>query len=166
MKKVKKEIFEFLFWFCFFIIFITAGCDIPWNAANRKTLEKDFSALVGNCGVEITEVKCHMLGSTRDAVCVFKATREQIDDIKKGLKLKAVVAGSEEQRFAEQIEDSSSHKSFQEFKSSSGQSLERYFSKRRAKELILKKGTSFEYFLLYYDPSSGRACVLLSYAYG
>jgi hypothetical protein len=118
------------------------------------------------CRVRTGEINCRMLGTTRNAVAVFEASQEQIDAIIKGLKLKEALAGSEEEEYLEKILSSSSHKNLRELQSYSGEAVKRYCSKRRPDELVLGNDVSFEYFVLFVDPSMDSVCVLISYAYG
>ena len=142
-----------------------AGCDVLWNAANRGGFERDFKSLAQSCGVRVTLTRCRMLGTTRDGACEFTASRGQLDSLVRGLNLKPVEPGSEEEASLKRIEFSSPY-SWSAAAGSDPSSLVRYASGRRPRELALKNGTAFEYLILYYDPGSRRALARLSYAYG
>ena len=147
------------------LLVLTAGCDALWNAANRGSLERGFKALAGACGVTPTVTRCRMIGTTRDAAIEFTATPDEVDSLVRGLNLKPVEPGSEEEASLKRIESSSPY-SWSAVAGSDPSSLVRYASGRRPRELVLKNGTAFEYLILIYDPSSGRALARLSYAYG
>jgi hypothetical protein len=148
-------------------ILMASGCESMWNRANKGFLERDLRMLLDEkCRVRIAEVDCRMLGTTRNAVGVFEASQEQINAMIKGLKLKEAIAGSEEEAYLEKILSGSSHKNLRELQPFSGEGVQRYCSKRRADELVLGNGISFEYFVLFVDPSMENVCVLISYAYG
>ena len=123
-------------------------------------MERDFKSLAQSCGVRVTLTRCQMLGTTRDGACEFTASRGQIDSLVRSLNLKPVEPGSEEEASLKRIESSSP------YSWSAKAALERYFSARRPKELVLKNGSAFEYLILIYNPNSGRALARLSYAYG
>jgi len=147
------------------LLVLTTGCDVLWNAANRGGLERDFKTLAQSCGVRVTLTRCRMLGTTRDGACEFTASRGQIDSLIRGLNLKPVEPGSEEEASLKRIEFSSPY-FWSAAAGSDPSSLVRFASGRRPRELVLKNGTAFEYLILYYDPGSGRALARLSYAYG
>jgi len=147
------------------LIVLTAGCDVLWNVANRGGLERDFKSLAQSCGVRVTLTRCRMLGTTRNGACEFTASHGQIDSLVRGLNLKPVDPGSEQESFVKYIESSSPY-SWSPATGSDPSSLIRFASGRRPRELVLKNGTAFEYLILFYDPGSGRALARLSYAYG
>ena len=147
------------------LLILTAGCDVLWNAANRGGLERDFKTLAQSCGVRVTLTQFRMLGTTRDGALEFTASRGQIDSLVRGLNLKPVEPGSEEEVSLKRIESSSPYP-WPAKDAPAEAALERYTSARRPKELVLKNGTAFEYLILIYNPSSGRALARLSYAYG
>ncbi len=144
---------------------LLAGCDALWNAANRGSLERDFKALTGACGVTPNLSRCRMIGTSRDAACEFTATPEEVASLVRGLNLKTVEPESREEAFLLTIESSSAY-SWPAKDAPGKAALERYASGRRPNELVLKNGTAFEYLILYYDPGTGRALARLSYAYG
>ena len=145
---------------------LLSGCESMWVRANKGFLERDLRMLIEKSKVRITTLDCRMLGTTRGAVGVFSATSEQVDVIVKGLALKEAIEGSEEEAFLEKILSSVHHRDLKELRSFSGDGVKRYCSKKRAEELVLGNGVSFEYFVLYFDPSTDSVCVLLAYAYG
>ena len=147
------------------LLVLTSGCDVLWNAANRGGLERDMKALASSSGVRVTLTKCQMLGATRDGACEFTASQGQIDSLVRGLNLKPVEPGSEQESFVKYIESSSPY-SWSAAAGSDPSGLVRFASGRRPRELVLKNGAAFEYLILYYNPSSGRALARLSYAYG
>jgi hypothetical protein len=147
------------------LLALTTGCDVLWNAANRGSLERDFKSLAQSCGVRVTLTRCRMLGTTRDGACEFTTSRGQIDSLVRGLNLKPVEPGSEEEASLKRIESSSPY-SWSAAAGSDPSSLVHFASGRRPRELVLKNGAAFEYLILFYDPGSGRALARLSYAYG
>jgi len=147
------------------LLILTAGCDALWNAANRGSLERDFKTLSQSCGVRVTLTRCRMLGTTRNGACEFTASHGQIDSLVRGLNLKPVEPGSEEEASLKRIEASSPY-SWSGAAGPDPSSLVRFASGRRPRELVLKNGAAFEYLILYYNPTSGRALARLSYAYG
>lgn len=113
----------------------------------------------------MTPTRCRMLGTTRDGALEFTASHGQIDSLVRGLNLKPVEPGSEEEASLKRIESSSPYP-WPAKDAPAEAALERYTSARRPKELVLKNGTAFEYLILIFNPSSGRALARLSYAYG
>jgi hypothetical protein len=150
-----------------FVSVLICGCEGMWVKANRDFLERDMRMLLDEkCYVRPTQIDCRMLGTSRDAIATFALTGEQAAAVIKGLALKEAIEGSEEEAFLEKVLSSSHHKDLEELRGFLNEGVKRYCSRRRAKELILGNGVSFEYFVLYFDPATEHACILLSYAYG
>jgi hypothetical protein len=141
------------------------GCDALWNLGNRGQLARDITEIFEKQGVRIAHPVCHMVGTTRDGVCTFRASAEQIAAAVRGLGLQETSGtfstGSGSSHAMKEVERVCTSKS--PFGEQSGLNL--YQLDRRPEALKLSHGGAFEFMLLYYHPSQD-VCVGVSYAYG
>ena len=131
------------------------GCGFTWNLWARGELARDVAALMARNGVLVSGVKCRMFGTLRAGACIFPLSAAQTTQIVQGLRLR-VLAPTE---------------SIREFRG--GCSVTAPFDREfvrtfrsgafRAPELKLRDGGSFDYVYLYHHPTSGKACLQVSY---
>jgi hypothetical protein len=145
----------------------TAACSGAgaWDRANRDALRRDVVQLFQRHGVTAAP-ECHMIGTTRDAYCVFKAPADRVDSLVRALKLEAAPTGSAAHEQIELIEMVSPGGCRATPALADPSKVRAYRSERRPRELALASGGAFEYLVLYQHTDSDDVCVRVSYAYG
>ena len=133
-----------------------AGCQGMYDAANTKALTSDIGDLLGIAGAMNPQLDCRILGGTRTGFCTVPIEPLVLRVFVKSLKPRESPAAPEEW----QVEGSCG--SVETWAAGSGARI--YVSKRRAPELRLRGGASFEYLLLY-TAADGWSCLQVSYAY-
>ncbi len=150
----------------FSLFFVICSCDLAWNLANRGSLKNDIQELFERYGVLLSDPVCDMIGTTRSGTCQFRASSVEIASLVLGLNLKEVETGEQlDVDLSIKIPESKvgclACRSFKEVRR-----MKVFQSERRAKELRLKSGRAFEYFIVFRDLDSDKVCVQVSYAYG
>jgi hypothetical protein len=159
MKKLKR--IEFLVG----ILLLSCACAPLWNRASQRGLQSDLDNLLGNDKIELEQ--CRMIASTRAAACQFNAEEDIISNLaeKLNLNMYSPAADAEvDQMVSVWMTDPGC--SEMDVFTEDNQEFLMYYSARRAPELVVPGGSSFEYLLLFYNPNDGQACVQVSYAYG
>ncbi|MDD4954778.1 MAG: hypothetical protein PHP17_01920 [Candidatus Omnitrophica bacterium] len=159
------------------ICFIAAGCNYLWNVLNRDALKKDIIELTLQCGVKISKPDCSMIDSSRQGYCKFTATEREITALVNGLKLNKVRAGLTADDLVRNMDIGNKHdnkiwgleqtlKPFDIYKVKDRATIKAFLISGRPENLHLKSGRAFDYFLLYYDNVSSKACIFVCYSYG
>lgn len=138
-----------------FLALFGVGCGFAWNLWSRGSLTRDVASLLAAQGILVTDMKCHMFGTLRAGACVFPLKADETTRLVQGLRLR-VLAPTETVR---------------EFRTGCSQTspfdndFVRAFRSGpfRPVELRLRDGGSFDYFYLYQHPTSGTACIQVSY---
>lgn len=131
------------------------GCRFTWNLWARGDLERDVTALLAKQGVLASGVKCRMFGTLRAGACVFPLTAEQTTVVAQGLKLRVLAPTESVREFRGGCSET------QPFDTGFVRSFRT--AAFRPPELKLREGGSFDYLYLYHHPTSGRACLQVSY---
>jgi hypothetical protein len=142
---------------------IVSSCSSLWNRANVNTIKGDIEALLDRNGVQVDLQNCTMVGSTRTGMCRFRHDVGAADAIIQALHLDPVLFENATVAFID-AELEAGCGSYPNILEGSGGML--YLISGRPQSLRLSNGTAFEYLLLLYNPSSGEACLQVSYAYG
>lgn len=137
------------------VAMLATGCGFAWNMWARGDLRRDVRRLMAGQGVAVASVKCRMFGTLRAGACTFPLTADETTRIVQGLKLR-VLAPTENIR---------------EFRGGCSQTppydtgFVRTFRSGafRPAELKLPDGGGFDYVYLYHHPTSGTACLQISY---
>jgi hypothetical protein len=134
---------------------LATGCRFAWNLWARGDLRRDVRRLMASQGVVVAGVKCRMFGTLRAGACTFPITAEETSRIVQGLKLRVLVPTE----------------NIREFRGGCSQTppwdtgLVRAFRSGsfRPAELRLRDGGGFDYVYFYHHPTSGTACLQISY---
>jgi len=140
------------------------ACSSLWNFANRNSLESDISEIIDPANTAHLELKCAMVSSTRTGYCLYDTQTESIEQLAVRLKLErnenlldqetlSPVAPGGEGCLAPDIVGNADDVSAYSF-----------FG--RHEQLSLSNGGQFDSLLLIFNPTTGQACVQVSYAYG
>ena len=131
------------------------GCGFAWNFWSRGDLARDVTALLARQGVLVSGVKCRMFGTLRAGACTFPLSAEQMTLIAQGLRLRVLTPTESIREFRGgcSVTPPFDTDFVRAFRSSAF----------RAPELKLRDGGSFDYLYLYHHPTSGRACLQVSY---
>jgi len=153
-----------------------AGCNVVWNILNRSSLRQDISGLALLYGVKITNPTCNMIDTSRQGYCIFLASEKEIQALAGGLKLVSVRAEAASNEAVYSTDDNAHEramiyleqtiKPFEIYKVADEANIRKFFIGGRPSSLHLASGRAFEYLLLYYDPTTLRACIFVCYAYG
>ena len=139
------------------------GCDAWWDRVNRTGLSRDIGELLVPFGIQAEDLACQMVDATRTGVCWTKLDDGQESGMVAGLGLWKVQSEDDE-RAKQMWEADGGCREQVAFDGSIP--LDVYRSAVRPGALRLAGGSSFEYLLLYVVPTSGEACIQVSYAYG
>ena len=156
-----------LHWFIlYFLLTVMVGCEAIWNYGNKGTLKKDIVELFKKHGVVIKDPVCNMIGTSREATCEFRASIDQVSLLVQNLRLKEVEGeGTSKADWLLKAPPSNGGcLACPSFKHVS--KIRIYRSDHRPSELRLKRGTAFEYLILFQDLETNKVCVQLSYSYG
>ena len=111
-------------------ILVLGGCEFLWDAGNRGALTADVKELLGNAGVTLDDLDCHMHGTTRSGACEARMDAEEVGSVVSGLKL-VEVSDSESWDYRSWLEEG---------ECGSREDLDaRFRSERRAAELRLEE---------------------------
>jgi len=139
---------------------VLASCESLWNAGNRGGLKNDLTELINRKQQASVDLTCQMLGTTRTGMCKGVIPFNIVENIVSTLHLLEVTNDQPpDYDYESWISDGPCDP-----KQTSG--IRRFKSKRRATELQLQNGSSFEYLILFFEPSSNKTCIQVSYAYG
>ncbi len=131
------------------------GCRFTWNLWSRGDLARDVTALLAKQGVLVSGVKCRMFGTLRAGACIFPLTAEETTLLAQSLKLRVLAPTESVREFRGGCSDT------RPFDTDFVRSFRT--SAFRPPELKLRDGGSFDYLYLYHHPTSGRACLQVSY---
>ena len=131
------------------------GCRFAWNLWSRGDLARDVTALFAKQGVLASGMKCRMFGTLRAGACIFPLTAEETTLLAQGLKLRVLAPTESVREFRGGCSDT------RPFDTDFVRSFRT--AAFRAPELKLRDGGSFDYLYLYHHPTSGRACLQVSY---
>ena len=145
-----------------FALFFTS-CGPAWNRLNVGGLERDVESLLTQADIEVDLQGCNMIGTTRSGYCRFQDADGDAAAIIQAFNLHQVVLENATVPFID-AEFEAGCGSFPWILDGSGGAF--YIISGRPEVLVLPTDTSFEYLLLMYEPSSGDACLQVSYAYG
>lgn len=135
------------------------GCGVGWG------LKDHITELVSAQGVGPQVLSCKSIGSTRAGLCRLSASAEDLAALTKGLGL-TEVPSAQRANDAQLTGWESSAGKDSPAKVWTGSTIRVFKSARRAKQLLLKDGSQFEYLLLYYHPEKGEIWIQVCYAYG
>ncbi len=138
------------------------GCEPLWNAANRSGLESDVRQLLETAAVVPQHLECRMVGSTRDASCSLRLSSSETASVIHTLALERIHPSPESPSPLARLIARAGPSCV----SGSSASLEAFGIAGRPGSLRLPGGSAFEYLLLTVNPSTGQACVQVSYSYG
>lgn len=158
------------------LLLAITGCNVVWNILNRSSLKQDISELALLHGAKITSSTCNMIDTSRQGYCIFSASEKEIRALADGLKLVHVRAEYVSNDAAYHTDNNTHERAliyleqtiqpFEIYKVDNKTNIKTFFISGRPAQLRLKSGRAFEYFLLYYDPITLRACIFVCYAYG
>jgi len=131
------------------------GCHFGWNLWARGDLARDVTALLAKQGILVSGVKCRMFGTLRAGACTFPLTTEQTTLVSQGLRLRVLTPIENIREFRGGCSDT------RPFDTDFVRSFRT--AAFRPPELKLRDGGSFDYLYLYQHPTSGRACLQVSY---
>ncbi len=142
---------------------ILVSCGSAWNRLNAGGLERDLETLLTQAEIEVDLQGCNMIGTTRSGYCRFQDSDGDATTIIQAFHLHQVVLENATVPFID-AEFEAGCGSFPWILDGSGGAI--HIISGRPDVLMLSTETSFEYLLLVYEPSSGEACLQVSYAYG
>jgi len=145
----------------FVFVVTVCGCRQIWDRG--AGLEASVSKILARVSDENIPLDCTMIQTTRAGTCEGRIYPDIIERLVEQLNLAEVRAGQprdyEFEVWANAGEDACSQKH-------PGSGIKIFKSKRRAPQLRLEDGSSFEYFLLFYNLETNAACIQVSFAYG
>jgi hypothetical protein len=134
---------------------LATGCRFAWNLWARGDLVRDVKSLMARQGVIVTSMKCRMFGTLRAGACTFPLSADETTRVVQGLRLR-VLAPTEnirEFRGGCSVTPPFDTGFVRAFRSGAF----------RPAELRLRDGGGFDYAYLYQHPTSGTACLQISY---
>lgn len=134
-----------------------------WDGANRDALQRDVGGLLRGHGLTAA-LDCHMIGSTRNAYCTFKAPAAQVALVASALKLKERGVVLDTLLAVDVAAAPGGCRAAPAFAEPSRVRV--LGSERRPPQLALANGAAFEFLVLYRREDSDDVCVQVSYAYG
>jgi len=142
------------------VVSLLAGCETLWKAGQGRASASDVRAVLAGAAIPTEGLDCEMVGATRDVECRMQAGPEAARRIASGLRLTAIDASSPPS-LAAFVRQRAPH----EVASTKG-SILAFVTTGRPEVLRLKRGTAFEYLVLYWDPGTNVVWFRLSYSYG
>ncbi len=136
-------------------VVLATGCRAAWNLWARGDLARDVKSLMARQDVALASVKCHMFGTLRAGACTFPLTADETTRIVQGLKLRVLAPTENVREFRGGCSQTPPYDTgfVRAFRSGSF----------RPAELKLRDGGGFDYVYLYQHPTSGSACLQVSY---
>ena len=131
------------------------GCRFTWNLWARGDLAQDVAALLAKQGILVSGVRCRMFGTLRAGACTFPLTADQTTLLVQGLRLRVLAPTENIREFPGGCSET------RPFDTDFVRSFRT--GAFRPPELKLRDGGSFDYLYLYQHPTSGRACLQMSY---
>lgn len=141
---------------------LLVGCDSLWNAVNRSGLEDDVRALLKTAAVVPTHLECNTVGSAREGSCSLRMSASEVESVIRVLALENISPSSATPSPLARIVARGAPGCVD----GAFASLEAFGIAGRPSVLRLSGGSAFEFLVLTFNKSTGRACVLVSYAYG
>jgi hypothetical protein len=131
------------------------GCGFAWNLWSRDALARDVRSLLAGQGILVASAKCHMFGTLRAGACIVPLKADETTRLVQGLRLRVLTPTETVREFRTGCSQTAPFDNdfVRAFRSGPFRPL----------ELKLRDGGSFDYLYLYQHPTSGTACIQVSY---
>jgi hypothetical protein len=142
------------------VCLLATGCGRVWDAANSKTLDSDVRSLLSASGIPGDFLACHMIETTREAECSFRAGVPAISALSRSLSLSPLQDGPSRGLLA-----------FVKGKTPPDVPPDWHgvlvlAVTGRPPALRLKSGSAFEYLFLFHDATRNVAWLRVAYSSG